>query len=608
MPLKMFGRCCLAGLLLCLSLAAQAADQRYVSVTKGYSLPLVLDEDVDTIALGRPGLVGVVTLKPNMLMLNGENIGATSLTIFGKSGVIYNYTVRVSNDVSQLAYLIRQIEPNVTVEDANGVIVLRGTVPTPASLTRVLTMADRYVSGGSGGDPSFSVISDRGGVLAGNTSEQTEMEPVEPDLKIQTLSGRGGGGSGNISSALSQDLMESKGNIAQNVARGDVVTVAGGKVMSLVKVEDHPRVEMQLRIVAIDRNKTDEFGIDWRLDGNKVLIGSTTGGVVSNLPSALNPSGESGNGRSINGGSSNLVGFFLPGSYGLSTFVRAIERKGAGKTLSEPLLTALSGESASFLVGGSVPIPTQTLAAGNATSNALSATNVRYIQYGLRLIVRPTVLENGKISIVLDQSISTPDYSNQIQVLGAAIPGFNQRTVSTITESDNGETWAVAGLLSEEDTKALKQVPLLGNIPILGWLFRSTNDQVSRSELMILMTARVIKGSNDTTQSFDGHGDLQPAGEPQAPLPEPVSRREPVVSDDRSMLRTQGGNAGEVVSVSTAQLAVAAGTETVLRVPDTTTVFPGMQRPYIAVRKPKSNPEIVGSSDVTVEADQVNRL
>src|SRR5690606_34098035 len=104
----------------------------------------------------------------------------------------------------------------------------------------------------------------------------------------------------------------------------------------------------------------------------------------------------------------NLVGLFLPGSYGLSTFVRAIERKGAGKTLSEPLLTALSGESASFLVGGSVPIPTQTLAAGNATSNALSATNVRFIQFGLRLIVRPTVLENGKISIVLDQSISTP--------------------------------------------------------------------------------------------------------------------------------------------------------------------------------------------------------
>src|SRR5690606_20312576 len=238
--------------------------------------------------------VGVVTLKPNMLMLNGENVGATSLTIFGKSGVIYNYTVRVSNDVSQLAHLIRQVEPNVTVEDANGVIVLRGTVPTPAALARVLSIADRYVDAGSGSEPNFSVISDRGGILAGNTNQKTEMNPVELSVGLQTLnvggSGSGGGsyggggssssgrgGSGSISSALNQDLMDTKGNLAQNIARGDVVTVAKGKVMSLVKVEEHPRVEMQLRIVAIDRNKTDEFGIDWRLDGNKVLIGNLTG-------------------------------------------------------------------------------------------------------------------------------------------------------------------------------------------------------------------------------------------------------------------------------------------------------------------------------------------
>jgi pilus assembly protein CpaC len=620
--LKMLGRCCLMVMLVCFSFSVQAADQRFVSVTKGYSLPLVLDEDVDTIALGRPGVVGVVTLKPNMLMLNGESIGATSLTIFGKSGVIYNYTVRVSNDVSQLAYLIRQIEPNVTVEDANGVIVLRGTVPTPAALARVLSVADRYVDGGTGTEPNFSVISDRGGILAGNTSEQTEMEPVELDVGLQTLNvGRGGGGRGSasISNALEQKLMDNKGNLAQNIARGDVVTVAKGKVMSLIKVEEHPRVEMQLRIVAIDRNKTDEFGIDWRLDGNKVLIGNTTGGVANRLTSAFDPAAG---GQNIDPGSGNLVGFFLPGKYGLSTFVRAIERKGAGKTLSEPLLTALSGESASFLVGGSVPIPTQTLAAGNATSNALSATNVRYIQYGLSLVVRPTVLESGKISIVLDQSISTPDYSNQIQVLGASIPGFNQRTVSTITESDDGETWAVAGLLSEEDTKALKQVPLLGNIPILGWLFRSTNDQVSRSELMILMTARVIKGANDTTQGFDGHGDLQPSSAPQAPQPAPAPGKEPLaaaparasglpmVTAESSVTQPrQMTEAGEpVLTVASEVDGAAVPVEAVLKVPDTETVFPGAQKPYIAIRKPKVMPDAAGSHEVAVEPDQVNRL
>lgn len=626
---KICGRCCFMVLLVCLSFTVQAADQRYVSVIKGYSLPLVLDEDVETVALGRPGVVGVVTLKPGMLMLNGESIGATSLTIFGKSGEIYNYTVRVSNDVSQLAYLIRQIEPNVTVEDANGVIVLRGSVPTPAALARVLSVADRYVDGGAGAEPHFSVISDRGGILAGNTSQKTEMAPAELDIGLQTLNVGGGSGSGSggnrggargVASALNQELTDNKGNLAQNIARGDVVTVARGKVMSLIRVEDHPRIEMQLRIVAIDRNKTDEFGIDWRLDGSRVLIGNTTGGVVNSLPSALNPAP---NGGSISTGTGNLLGLFQPGSYGLSAFVRAIENKGAGKTLSEPLLTALSGESASFLVGGSVPIPIQTLAAGNATSNALTATNVRYIQYGLSLVVRPTVLENGKISIVLDQSISTPDYSNQIQVLGAAIPGFNQRTVSTITESDNGETWAVAGLLSEEDTKALKQVPILGNIPILGWLFRNTNDQVSRSELMILMTARTIKGSNDTTQSFDGHGDLQPGGAPSAPQPAPTSGNEPlatasparasglstVASEGPVMQPSQMPETGERMLAAASEVADnVAASEAVLRVPDTETVFPGMQRPYIAVRKPKAAPEAMGDTEVTMESGQVNRL
>jgi pilus assembly protein CpaC len=388
-----------------------------------------------------------------------------------------------------------------------------------------------------------------------------------------------------------------------------LMTLPLATVMSLIKVKEHPRVEMQLRIVAIDRNKTDEFGIDWRLDGNKVLIGNTTGGVVNTLPSARNP------GNSINTGTGNLVGLFQPGSYALSTFVRAIENKGAGKTLSEPLLTALSGESASFLVGGSVPIPTQTLAAGNATSNALAATNVRYIQYGLRLVVRPTVLENGKISIVLDQSISTPDYTNQIQVLGAPIPGFNQRTVSTITESDDGETWAVAGLLSEEDTKALKQVPLLGNIPILGWLFRSTNEQVSRSELMILMTARVIKGSNDTTQSFDGHGDLQPTGEP-APQPAPTSstaqpmamatrdETERMAVADNTASPVHETTGAESVTVSVEGSGTASASDAVLRVPATETVFPGMQRPYVAVRQTRDD----SNAEAMNESDQVNRL
>jgi pilus assembly protein CpaC len=133
---------------------------------------------------------------------------------------------------------------------------------------------------------------------------------------------------------------------------------------------------------------------------------------------------------------------------------------------------------------------------------------VQFIEFGLKLVVRPTVLENGKISIVLDQSISQPDYTNAIQILGAPIPSFTLKTVSTITESDSGETWAVAGLLSEEDRKSLKSVPWISKVPIIGWLFQNKDDSTSRNELIILVNARRVDGVNKTTTNFDESGDL----------------------------------------------------------------------------------------------------
>lgn len=203
--------------------------------------------------------------------------------------------------------------------------------------------------------------------------------------------------------------------------------------------------------------------------------------------------------------------------------MRFLQQKGAAKTLSNPLVTAVSGESASFLVGGNIPIPVQTQTVNQVT--ATTATNVRFIQFGLKLIVRPTVLENGKISIVLDQSISEPDYSQSITLLGARIPGFNQRSVSTLTESASGETWAVAGLLSEENTRNLSQIPWLSKVPVLGWLFKNSSDAKTRNELMILVNARVIEGDNTTKISFEGEGDLAPsnngAGTEQDNLPLP---------------------------------------------------------------------------------------
>lgn len=535
--------------------SAFARDVNTIHVAAGFSTPLQLPEAASTIAIGNQGIIATNTLKPDLIMINGQATGATSVTVFGRSGKIYEYRVQVGNDIYQLRSMINAIEKHVTVEDLNGIIVLKGTVPNPTALVRVLTIADRYVTG-SGAKPDFSVISDRGGVLSGNLDEEQtgvdeEIAGVSPDPRVaipQVQVGRGGGGGGGgagggggggggrnaLARTFRQPLMPIKGNLAQNISRGEVVMVGGGKVMSMIQVAKQPKVEIQMQIIAVDRNKTDEFGIDWRLDrisgGKRVIVGSTLGDVSASggdsptqIADAFTP------------GDSSVFGIFNTGKYFLSTFLKFLQQKGAAKTLSNPLVTAISGESASFLVGGNVPIPFQTAVAGSLGGGAAVATNVRFIQFGLKLIVRPTVLENGKISIVLDQIISEPDYSQAITIIGAQVPGFTQRSISTVTESASGESWAVAGLLSEENAKNLDQVPWLSRIPVLGYLFQKKTDSKTRNELMILVNARVIDGDNNTTTSFNGKGDMAPTDQPVSeesdlPVPEEAPRDSPMAN------------------------------------------------------------------------------
>ena len=503
------------------SLAYAVNEVKTIYLNPNFGFPLKLTENAATIAIGDPTFIDIVTVDPNMLMITGQKIGATSLTVFGKSGAIYQYRVQVTSDISQLRSMIQALEPRVSIEDINGKILLTGEVDTPAALTRVLTMADRFAGGN--GQPDFKVVSDYGGVLAGTMDET--ISTLDPGrFTPLNLGGGGRGGRGNTGGGGAGgggagggragggglpniQILDEKGNLAQNISRANIVSVANGKVLSMIKVNTQPKVEIQMRIVEIDRSKTDQFGIDWRLDGSNVTIASKVGKVVSTLPS---PSSATDGQSGINLGSANLAGFFTPGNYFLSTFVNILETKGAVSTLSEPLLTAISGESARFLVGGSVPILSQTLSAGNATSNAQTATNVNFIQFGLQITVRPTVLENGKISIVLDQAITEPDYTNAIQAIGATVPGFKQKAVSTITESESGETWAVAGLLTEEDRKSLESVPWISKVPILGKLFENKDDSTSRNELFILVNARRVDTPNTTTTSFNGKGRLEP--------------------------------------------------------------------------------------------------
>lgn len=458
---------------------------------------------------------------------------------YGRTGEIKANTTRVVNLIVsedkllsaplRLQVLLNKIDNRILVEEVNGVMMLKGHVKTPAALARALSTADRFIAGGLI-PPDFSVISDQGGVLAGNTDETQYVTPTfGGNTGGQGNQGRrgnnnnnngggngggaGGGGAGggggnsrgnsggNIGnqSVTALPIANAKGNLAQNIARGDVVMAANGRVMSTIRVDKNPRIEIQMRIVGVDRSKTEEFGIDWSLvstniNGNKatsVQLGSFLGEVNGN------PFGI-GDGDSIDAGSSALTFGLnqLKGNKTLSllSFIRWIQSNGSGKTLTEPLLTALSGESASFNVGGTIPVLTQdTTTFANATTTQNIQQTVTFLQYGLGIVVRPTLLENGKISIVLDQTLSEPDYTVAAPTSSSSsIPGFTTRTVNTITETSDGETWAVAGLLNEQDTQKVDSIPYLSNLPVIGWLFKKENKGKSRKELLLVVTARLV--------------------------------------------------------------------------------------------------------------------
>ncbi|WP_171001656.1 pilus assembly protein N-terminal domain-containing protein [Methylobacillus flagellatus] len=408
----------------------------------------------------------------------------------------------------RLERLLKEIDPRIEVEKLNSAFLLKGRVKTPSALARAISLADRFVNGGE--DADISVISDKGGVLTGNTDEAQRLALGIPSLIGGRAQGnnapgaapvirdsseprpRGGLGAqgGNTGQQgfrqpfnLSLPLMPENGNIARNIGRGDVVTAANGKVVSLLKVDALARVEIQMRIVTVDRGKTRDLGIDWSLNGNRVQLNTGAAAANNEAIQALAASSATGSISSLS----------------ITSFLRAAEDLGAAETLYEPLVSAVSGETASFLLGGTVPIYTEEFETTGGVIGGIGTRTrtLQYAEFGLRYFVRPTVLEDGRISTVLDQSISAPDYNvaggTFKDSLGNPIPAFTRRAVSTLTESRDGETWAIAGLVDQRDVRNLSKVPFLSTIPIIGRLFQRQVDDRSRSELFIMVTARTVQ-------------------------------------------------------------------------------------------------------------------
>ena len=288
-------------------------------------------------------------------------------------------------------------------------------------------------------------------------------------------------------------------------------TFAPGKVVNLLSLGSSQQVMLEVRFAEVKRSALKQIGVGWFVgsDGGKLngaigggasltpSTGSTT--TTTNLPGGGTVTATTPNPPTLSLGS--IVGSFGIISRAFRAFgtnfdvtLDALERKGAITTLAEPTLVALSGETASFLAGGEFPVPVvQNVGGGGGGGGANAAFTVEWKPFGVSLAFTPTVLADGVISLVVAPEVSSIDPTASIVINNLTIPGLQTRKAKTTVELRDGESFALAGLLRKDFQDTIRQVPFLGSLPIIGALFRSTGFQHEETELVIIVTPRLVQ-------------------------------------------------------------------------------------------------------------------
>lgn len=263
-------------------------------------------------------------------------------------------------------------------------------------------------------------------------------------------------------------------------------------VANIATVSGSQQVKLKVTVAEVGRDTVKQLGIN--LDG-----AITIGGVKLGLENT--PANGGASGVSNNNGVS--VGYD-DGVFSLEASLKALERRGALRTLAEPTLTAISGQEASFLAGGEFPVPT------GVSDGSITYT---FKEFGVKLKFTPTVKSNGQIGLVVDTSVSELTTEGGLTVAGLTIPATKNRQAVTSVEMREGQTLAIAGMLQDNIRQQINSLPGLGNIPILGALFRSRDFIHSQTELVILVTPFMAEPSFDDSKPTD---DMHVAGDAEA--------------------------------------------------------------------------------------------
>ncbi len=409
---------------------AGAVHTATIRVTVGKTEDVRTDQNFSDITVGDPDIADVSPLTDHSLSILGKKIGTTRVTVYDPDRKpVGIFDIEVSYDISRLSVEISRFTGGgIRVSSINGRIMLTGTSPDAATLDKAVQIASQF-----GPDPINTV---------------QVMQPQQIELEVRFI---------EVDRNAGRDL-----GVQWNAFGNSMVANVGSGLPAY-----------QLPITAPGGAFQQPAAAGSGIGGPSVIPSSITGTPLSPVTAAGVLSGAAPFGF--------LVGQL---SNRLQVAVNALETKGAARLLAEPNLVTLSGETASFLAGGQIPIP---------EVGATGTPSFGFQPYGVGLSFTPTVLRNGVINLIVKPEVSEIDTAHSVTVAGTTVPALTTRKASTTLELRDGQSFMLGGLLQTDGTNNIDQLPWLGDMPVLGALFRSTDYQKNETDLVILVTPHIVR-------------------------------------------------------------------------------------------------------------------
>ena len=285
------------------------------------------------------------------------------------------------------------------------------------------------------------------------------------------------------------------GHVPTQHAEDELVKMAGiyskDVVDSLAQQSSHQRqILLEVKVAEVDRTRLDQIGFNFLSTGAGNTLGTLStqqfGPITGAGGSPVQVTGGT-SGASGSFGLSDLLNIFIFNpNINFGAVIKALQESSVLQILAEPNLLALSGSKASFLAGGEFPFPVV------QGGQSIGVVTIQFRPFGVRLDFNGTIADDDTVRLQVSPEVSSLDFTNAVTISGFTVPAIATRRAETEVELRDGQSFAIAGLLNEQDTVQLSKIPGIGDIPVLGKLFQSRSIQKSKSELVVLVTPRIV--------------------------------------------------------------------------------------------------------------------